>query len=214
MALSVIGAGFGRTGTDSLKRALEMLGYNPCYHMYEVLPHQDRVDMWRGILGGAISPDWDAVFEGYSATVDWPTAHYWRELAMHYPDAKIVLSWRSPESWYASMDSTILQIMRAETDPATIPYKLGKAVFGGHYDDPEHVMGVYRRHVEEVRDEFGPDRLLTYELGSGWEPLCTFLGCAVPDEPYPTGNDGEQFHARVSAVEAERKAKVAEPPTA
>lgn len=205
MALRVIGAGFGRTGTESLKRALEMLGYGPCYHMYEVLPHQDRVDMWRGILSGAVSPDWEAVFEGYSSTVDWPTAHYWRELSAHYPDARIVLSWRSPESWYASMDATILQIIRGETDPDSIPYKLGHQVFDGKYDDPAHIMDVYRRHVDEVKAALGPDRLLVLELGSGWKPLCTFLGCPVPDAPYPTGNDGEQFHQRVSEVETERK---------
>lgn len=207
--MKVIGAGFGRTGTESLKRALELLGHGPCYHMYEVLPHQDRVDMWRSILGGAIQPDWDALFEGYSSTVDWPTTQYWRELAAHYPEAKIVLSWRSPESWFASMDATILQIFRAETDPNTIPYKLGHAVFGGKYDDPEHMMEVYRQHVEEVKGAFYRDRLLVHELGSGWEPLCTFLDCAVPDEPYPIGNDGDEFHARVSSVEAERKAKAA-----
>jgi hypothetical protein len=211
MVLRVIGAGFGRTGTESLKRALELLGYGPCYHMYEVLPHQYRLDMWRDILSGAISPDWDAVFEGYSSTVDWPATHYWRELSQHYPDAKIVLSWRSPESWYASMDATILQILRRRADPNTLSYKLGNQVFDGKYEDRDHIMGVYRRHVDEVKAAFGPDRLLVYELGSGWEPLCTFLGCPVPDEAYPMGNDGDQFHARVSAVEAERKSKTVEP---
>ena len=203
--MGVIGAGFGRTGTESLKRALEMLGHGPCHHMYEVLPYQDRVDMWRGILSGAVSPDWSTVLQGYSATVDWPTTHYWRELASCYPDAKVVLSWRSPESWYASMDATILQIFRQETDPDTIGFKLGMAVFGGIYDDPHHIMNIYRRHVEEVKAAFGPERLLIYELGSGWAPLCQFLGFAVPDEPYPIGNDGDQFHTRLSAVKAERE---------
>ena len=104
----------------------------------------------------------------------------------------------------------ILQLLRTETDPDTIAYKLGNAVFDGNYDDPEHIMGVYCRHVDEVKAAFGPDRLLVYDLGSGWEPLCAFLGCPVPDEGYPIGNDGEQFHARVSDGVAERKAKAAE----
>lgn len=85
-------------------------------------------------------------------------------------------------------------------------------MFGGIYDDPQHIMDVYRRHVEEVKSAFGPERLLVYELGSGWEPLCAFLGCAMPVESYPIGNDGEKFHARVSAVEAKRKEKTAEGP--
>jgi hypothetical protein len=112
MALDIIGAGFGRTGTESMKSALEMLGYGPCYHMYEVIPHKERFETWQGIYDGNIEPDWDAVFDGFKATVDWPAAHYWRELAAHFPEAKILLTYRDAESWYASMEKTILTLLR------------------------------------------------------------------------------------------------------
>ncbi len=211
MAPGVIGAGFGRTATGSPKRALEIPAHGPCHHMYEVLPHRKRVDMWRGIPGGALRPDRDAIFDGHSATVDWPTANYRRELAAHYPHAKMVLSRRSPESWHAGTDKTILRIMRTETDPAATAYKPGNPVFGATCDDPDHLMAVYRRHVEEVRAAFGPERLLIHEPGAGWVPLCSFLDRAVPDDPCPIHNDGAQFHNRVSTLKAERKAKGAAP---
>lgn len=205
MPLDVIGAGFGRTGTESLKKALEILGFGPCYHMYEVLPSQERVDTWRGIFSGKQAPDWDSIFAGYRATVDWPAAHYWRELAAAYPHAKVILSVRSPESWLASMEKTILTVMRNEKDPGTIGSLLGQRVFDGRYDDPEHLVAEFRRHISDVQGLIGPDRLLTYELGSGWEPLCDFLGCPIPEEPYPSGNQSDEFHQRRRAGEAARK---------
>ena len=203
MILKVIGAGFGRTGTESMKRALEMLGFGPCYHMYEVLPHQDRVKMWRGILRGAV-PDWDAVFEGYQATVDWPAAHYWRDLAAHYPDAKILLTVRSSESWYASMDKTILQVLRDPADPDSIGQQLGRAVFDGRLDDRDHVIAAYERNIAEVQAAFGPERLLTYTLGDGWGPLCAFLGCPEPAADYPRSNAPGQFHQTLDDLTSAR----------
>ena len=206
MALQVIGAGFGRTGTESMKLALEMLGFGPCYHMYEVLPHIDRVDTWRAIADGA-EADWDAIFDGYSATVDWPGAYYWRELAAHYPDAKILLTVRSPDSWYASMDKTILQVLRNPTEPDSIGQRLiRRNVFGGEVHDREHILAAYARNTAEVQAAFGPERLLTYTLGDGWGPLCAFLGCPVPDAPYPRSNAPGSFHTRLSAIEAARGA--------
>ena len=110
MALSVIGAGFGRTGTESMKLALEALGLGPCHHMKEGLPNPEQISLWRAVARGEPA-DWDQIFEGYRSAVDWPAAHYWRELAAHYPDAKVVLTVRSPESWYASMENTILKVI-------------------------------------------------------------------------------------------------------
>ncbi|MCL6282220.1 sulfotransferase family protein [Ruegeria sp. 2012CJ41-6] len=200
MTLSVIGAGFGRTGTESLKRALEILGHGPCYHMYEVLPHPERVALWRGIAQGD-QPDWDDVFSGYRATVDWPAAFYWRALSAHFTAAKIILSVRDAKSWYKSMDSTILEILRNSEDAESIGAKLiAQQVFQGRLHDREHIIAVYERNIADVQAAFGPDRLLTYELGSGWEPLCRFLDCPVPDEPYPSGNSSEEFHGKVAAT--------------
>lgn len=191
MALRIIGAGFGRTGTDSLRAALDILGFGPCYHMHVVLPDPRRYDMWTRILNNQETPDWDAIFDGFGAGVDWPVAHYWRELSQHYPEAKIILSQRSSESWHRSIDGTILARMRVDSGIAP---SLAKVVFDGRIDDRDHVIATYERNIAEVKATFGPDRLLVLDLGSGWEPLCAFLGVAVPDTPYPRGNEPDAFH--------------------
>ena len=196
MGLEIIGAGFGRTGTESMKRALEMLGYGPCYHMYEVIPHKERYETWQAVYDGRVKPDWDALFEGFRATVDWPGARYWRELAEYYPDARILLTYRDPESWYASMEKTILTLMRNPKVADGMAPRLRQHVFAGEVDDKDHVISVYERNVREVQAAFEPDRLLTYHLGSGWEPLCSFLNVDVPAEPFPRGNDPASFHAK------------------
>ena len=205
MSIEVIGAGFGRTGTLSLKYALEHLGYNKCYHMLEVRNHPDHTDLWRTAhLGQTV--DWHALYEGYRATVDWPAAHYWRDLAAHFPDAKILLTYRDPDSWYASMEKTILTFLRDPTKTEGMAPRLRNEVFGGEVHDRNHVISVYNRHVAEVQSAFGPERrLLTYQLGSGWEPLCQFLGVDVPSAPYPSGNDSASYHAKDKELEKARK---------
>lgn len=196
MSLEVIGAGFGRTGTESMKRALEMLGYGPCYHMYEVIPHKERYEAWQGIYDGTIKPDWDAMFDGFRATVDWPAARYWPELAAHFLQAKILLTYRDPESWYASMEKTILTLLRDPARTEGMAPRLRRDVFADKVHDKDHVISVYKRNVAAVQNAFGPDRLLTYELGAGWEPLCQFLERDIPSMPYPRGNDSAGFHAK------------------
>lgn len=208
MALKIIGAGFGRTGTESMKRALERLGFGPCYHMYEVYPDPARYQMWKDIYDGRVAPDFDAIFEGFQATVDWPACMYWRDLADHFPEAKILLTTRSAESWYASMDKTILPAFRDPKHADTVGARIATHVFGDRVapEDRAHVIDVYNRHNAEVQAAFGPERLLVYELGSGWGPLCDFLGVAVPEEDYPRGNDAEAFHARDKELTAQRHA--------
>lgn len=204
MALDIIGAGFGRTGTESMKRALEMLGYGPCYHMYEVIPNKERYETWQGIYDGAIDPDWDALFDGFRATVDWPAARYWRELAAHFPAAKILLTYRDAESWYASMEGTILAFLRDPDRTEGMAPRLRRDVFGGEVHDKDHVISVYQANVAAVQNAFGPDRLLTYEVGWGWEPLCRFLNVDIPAVPYPRGNDRAGFHAKDAALSKQR----------
>lgn len=206
MPLSVIGAGLGRTGTDSMKHALEILGFGPCYHMYEVIPHQDRIDMWCSFADG-VAPDWDRVFKDYKATVDWPAAYYWRALAARYPKAKIILSVRSPESWFESMSNTILRVVRTSTEPNDMRTKLFIPVFfEGNVDNKDHILSVYERHNKAVIDTIPKDRLLVYELGSGWDPICNFLDVDVPDAPYPKGNSTEEFSEKLDRVVASRDA--------
>lgn len=211
MALQIIGAGFGRTGTNSMQQALEILGLGPCYHMYEVLPHKDLYDKWQQILYGTHPPNWDQLFNGYAATVDWPAAHFWRELADHFPKAWILLTWRDAEGWYASMEKTILAEMRNPARKTGMPRCLAEVAFAGQVADKAHVISVYEAHNAAVRAAFGPERLLTYRLGSGWGPLCAFLGVAVPDVPFPKGNDSAAFFEKGNAMCVQREGGDAPP---
>jgi Sulfotransferase domain len=94
--MRVIGAGFGRTGTLSLKRALEDLGFGPTYHMQEVMRRPSHIGRWlRYARSGEV--DWDELFSGFRSAVDYPVSCVWEELASHYPDAKVVLSVRDPQ---------------------------------------------------------------------------------------------------------------------
>ncbi len=122
MALKVVGAGFGRTGTLSLKNALEKLGFGPCYHMFEVIERPDHIALWHRLaFGGSI--DWDLLFKDYQSTVDWPAARYWREIAAHYPEAKVLLSLRDPESWYRSVTDTIYQGLKMPVTDSVPPLR-------------------------------------------------------------------------------------------
>ena len=168
--------------------------------MFEVLPHAERVATWRAAAAGD-SPDWDQVFSDYIATVDWPAAHFWRELSTHFPKAKIILSIRDADAWYQSMSNTILPILENSEDPQSIGVKLIKdGVFGGEITDREHLIATFNKNTADVQAMFGNDRLLTLELGSGWEPLCEFLDCPIPNVPYPHGNSSDQFDQNVSDV--------------
>ena len=199
MTLSVIGAGFGRTGTESMKRALEHLDFGPCHHMKEVIPRPQQVRLWRAIARGE-TPDWEAVFEGFNSAIDWPSAFFWRELAEFYPHAKILLTLRSADSWYASMEKTILQAIGPGNDPESIGVKLiGERVFAGRFDRA-HVIAVYEKNTADVQTAFGEDRLLTYHIGDGWESLCRFLGTPVPKVPFPRSNAAEDFHRSIAEL--------------
>ncbi len=200
MALSVIGAGFGRTGTESMKLALETLGLGPCHHMKDVMADPEQMALWRAAAQGDL-PDWDEAFAGYKSAVDWPTAYFWRELSTHYPEAKILLTVRSAESWYESMANTIFKSLKASTDPASIGLKLiAQGVFGGRLDDRAHAMAVYEKSIAEVQAAFTQERLLTYTLGDGWEPLCRFLGKPVPDTPFPRINSTMEFNSLMAEM--------------
>lgn len=205
MALALIGAGLGRTGTLSLKAALERLGYGPCYHMLEVLAAPERAKRWvEGARSGAY--DWEAIFQGFRATVDWPAAAFWRELVDRYPDAKVVLSLRDPDRWYESVMNTIYQTLtqRQESAPeilrdfhAAMRSLIVERTFGGRLADRAHAQGIFAAHNQAVIDAVPADRLLVYPAGVGWEPLCRFLDVPVPDEPYPHRNDTAWFRARM-----------------
>jgi hypothetical protein len=204
MALELIGAGFGRTGTLSLKSGLERLGLAPCHHMMEVMMNPGQSEVF--LAGARGEPvDWDSLFADYRATVDWPACAFWRELCEQYPDAPVLLSVRDPESWYESVSETIFTLLKrslSSDDPevqartAMARELIYEGTFGGRIDDKDHVIEVFERHNAEVKATVPPERLLVYEVKQGWEPLCAFLGKPVPDEPFPRTNSTEEFKKR------------------
>ena len=205
MSLEIIGAGFGRTGTRSLQIALQEIGFGPCYHMMELFEHPEHAPVWHGAADGAPT-DWRALLDGYRAAVDWPACYFWRELMAEFPNAKVLLTERDPESWYNSISRTIFEIIaRADAmadDPVRGPqirmsrYVVRDKTFGGNIDK-DHVLAVYKAHNEAVKREVPPEKLLVYDVKEGWEPLCAFLDVPVPDTEFPRTNSAEEFRARM-----------------
>jgi hypothetical protein len=218
--VKVIGAGFGRTGTMSLKIALETLGFDPCYHMTEVFAHPEHTEFW--ISAWRREPaDWDRILGEYEAAVDWPACTFYEELMERHPDAKVILSVRDPERWYESVRNTIYEL--SVVIPRHPIYRIGyrlvsffvfrgsgnvdlageiiwQGTFDGRFEDKDYAIEVFERHNEEVKRRVPGDRLLVYDVKSGWEPLCQFLGVEVPDEPFPRTNDTAQMRRSLRVV--------------
>ena len=198
MTLKVIGTGFGRTGTDSMRKALNILGVGPTHHMTEVGKNAFTQEQWRNLVKGA-EPDWDVLFTGYHACVDWPSAFYWRSLIAEYPEAKVVLTMRPATSWWMSFEATILKYILHSDDPDGLAHSLvSQQVFNGHPDDREHAIAVYNRNIEDVMSTVDSDRLLVHSFGDGWAPLCQWLDLPVPDVDYPSGNTTQDFNRLVN----------------
>jgi hypothetical protein len=199
MSLRVVGAGLGRTGTMSLKLALEKLLRAPCYHMVEVFPRPAHFGLWTAAAQGK-PVDWDAMFDGFAAAVDWPTSAFWSELAARYPDAMILLSTRDAEGWWKSANATIFDRARAAPPP---PMKaMLEALFAHRFTpaihDREQAIAAYEQHNAHVRATAPKDRLVEWHPGDGWGPLCKGLGVVVPAEPFPHVNTTDEFRARVA----------------
>jgi hypothetical protein len=211
MSIKVIGAGMGRTGTLSLKAALEELGFSRCYHMVDVLANPDHVLVWDAAARGD-PVDWDALFRGYQATVDWPSCRFFEDQMRHYPDAKVICTVRDPESWYESARQTIYYARHAFPRWAPTPPRFKRfsrmvdrvvwdGTFQGRFEDKAHALDVFRQHNEHVRNVVPAERLLVYEVNQGWEPLCAFLGVPVPEgKPFPRLNDAQEFRARIARM--------------
>jgi hypothetical protein len=182
-----------------LKIALEQLLGGPCYHMIEVFEHPEHVDVWRRAAEGD-AVDWSEFPDGYVASVDWPGGSFWREMADANPDAVILLSTRSsPEAWWKSASETIFAVIGQRDD---MPPEWGAMVealfrnrFTGDIRDKASAIAAYERHNADVRATADPSRLLDWQPGDGWEPICKALGVAVPDEPFPHVNTTDEFRA-------------------
>jgi hypothetical protein len=197
MALKIVGAGLGRTGTHSLKVALEQLLGGPCYHMVEVFGHPEHVPLWHAAYRGE-PVDWDTVFAGYVACVDWPGAGVWRQLADYAPDAMILLSTReSADQWWTSASRTIFEVMDAV--PGMDEWRAMSTAmlesFSPNWNEEAAAKAAYERHNAEVRADAPPDRLVEWKPQDGWGPLCKALGVPEPAEPFPLTNTTAEFRA-------------------
>jgi hypothetical protein len=234
--IAVIGVGFGRTGTLSLREALVRLGFGPCDHMLENFEHPERFALWQAALrrkraGEPI--DWRPLLSGYRAIVDWPGAYFWRELIAAHPDAKVILTVRDPERWYDSTTRTIFRLRSPEktggreramlrllllampklrSAPELIDDIIWSDTFGGRFADREHALRVFTDHSREVQAAVPSDRLLVFDVKEGWGPLCAFLGVPVPnDEPFPHVNDAESFRRQMRERLTQSVTKVLRP---
>lgn len=211
MTIQVIGAGLGRTGTLSLKVALEQLLGGPCYHMVELFKHPEHVEVWEQALDGQL-PDWDVFFADYRATVDWTGAAFFAELADAYPDAIVLLSTRDADEWWRSVRDTTFEQLQSRVDrsdpweramaPAReFTIRLLTTRFTPNWSDEDTAKGAFERHNAAVRAAVPPGRLVEWRPGDGWSPICAALGRPVPLDPFPHVNTTADFRARRFDVE-------------
>ena len=220
MSIKIIGAGFPRTGTTTLKRCLEELGYTKTYHMKELLVHPDKLHHWLELENEG-NTDWDTLYDGFQATVDFPGYPFYKEHMERYPDAKVILTVRPFDKWYLSAYSTVWQ-----AGPQTVPEKLGmmwkmatqprirevikciKMVkrifwgkqFQGKFEDKVFAEKIFNQHIEDVKAYVPADKLLVYDVRDGWGPLCEFLDVPVPNEPLPHLNKKENFKTMLAGL--------------
>jgi hypothetical protein len=209
--MDVIGAGFGRTGTLSLKLALERLGLGPCMHMTSLLELPERAELFRRAAEGDTGCLREAL-AGHRSTVDWPGTYFWRELTAAHPRARVILTVRDPAAWYESAERTIFQAADQARQGAAVQARpvvdmidavVWQGTFGGRFADREDAIQVFEEHNAAVRREVPAPRLLEFQVKQGWEPLCAFLGVPVPDEPFPRTNDSTEFRNRVADYRAQ-----------
>jgi Sulfotransferase domain len=217
--MRVIGAGFGRTGTTSLKAALEELGFGPSYSLSEVFANPEHLGFWEAASGSAGEKvGWEEFLAGYGVAVDWPACSFYEVLMEAFPEAPVILTVRDPPEWYESTRSTIYELRRLTTGPLPlraafafaelfVPGVAGtvrladrlvwEETFGGRFEDRAYAMEVFERHNEAVRRRVPPERLLVFDVREGWVPLCDFLGVEAPDEPFPRLNEAGEMRRRL-----------------
>jgi hypothetical protein len=212
--MKLIGVGFGRTGTMSLKGALEQLGATPCFHMIDLIMGENKerdLPKWQKVADGG-PVDWEDVFDGWEATVDWPGCTRWREIVATFPDAPVLLNHRDFDGFYKSCQNTILAVKQAamagELEPDSnreppspilwevIEKMIWQGDFQGRFEDKDWVREMYYDRIETIKREIPSDRLIVWELGKdGWGPLADALGVPTPDEPFPHLHDTNEFRA-------------------
>ncbi len=197
--MRIIGAGFGRTGTMSLRAALEELGYAPCYHMLEVFKHPSHIKVWQAAADGE-PVDWHRFLGTYMAGLDYPLPAFYRELLAVFPEARVILTVRDPDGWYASTKETIYQgtavpdfllklLPRFNGMKKMVQATTWDRLFDGRFEDRDFAIRRFEEHIAEVKRTIPAERLLIFRVRDGWPPLCAFLEKPVPERPFPHIND-------------------------
>ncbi len=195
-----------------MQQALDQLGLGPTYHMNDVFRETSHLQRWLDYADHGTA-DWDALFSGYRSAVDFPAACAWKELYQAYPDAKVVLTVRDPEAWWASITDVLYPRTRTMFPTwlrRVVPFTQGwldmtdrlvwAGIFDGRILDKEYAMATFDEHIEAVRAACDPERLLVFDVSQGWEPLCAFLGVPVPSGPFPNANDRNALRRRFEAI--------------
>ncbi|MGB0522590.1 MAG: sulfotransferase family protein [Flammeovirgaceae bacterium] len=220
MPVKVIGAGLGRTGTMSLKLALEYLGYGPCFHMVELLQEPQRLSYLK-TLHKTGKTNWSEFFSGFNSTVDYPTCLYYDQLLQENPAAKVILTERDPEKWYESVYQTIYRGKPKGFKDITRLVKnlifskdmrkvapvfmhndtlIWNGQFKGKFEDKQAAIEIYLQHNEQVKKTVPAEQLLVFQVTEGWQPLCTFLGEPTPDIPFPRSHQRETFNKKMDKL--------------
>jgi hypothetical protein len=220
MSIKIIGAGFPRTGTTTLKKALETLGYNETYHFKDLIANPKKLKYWKELENKG-ETNFEELFQGFKATVDFPGYPYYKILLKKYPDAKVILTKRGFEDWY---ESTLKTVWKA--GPQTVLAKMGlltkmlfnaslrdtfmcikfmrqtylKKQFNHNFSSKENAKEVFFKHIEDVKKNVPENKLLIYEVSEGWQPLCDFLELPLPEEAFPHLNKKENFHEMVKTM--------------
>ncbi len=200
--LKIIGAGFGRTGTLSLKLALDHLGLGPTFHAIELLHNPELVNRWQWALETDAPTDWQAVFKGYQSALDWPTCNYAGQLLEAFPDAKVIFTDRDRDGWFESISQTIFPLLSTPLDQRAPEHRprarlMQKIViddaFDGRIDDRAYVLKVYEKHRKNIKKITPPEQLLIWQVSEGWAPLCRFLGVPTPAIEFPNKNSRASY---------------------
>ena len=197
--LALIGAGFGRTGTLSMRAALGILGLGPVHHMFEVVKSPEQSARWLDALED--STILRELLADYNSAVDWPSCYFWKELMALYPEAKVILTHREPKGWYKSIRGTIYRLLTSTT--ADMPSEqmamarrlVMENTFNGRLGEEDYAIEIFEKHNAEVKASIPPDRLLVFDVREGWQPLCDFLELPIPDQPFPKTNSSEELMA-------------------
>ncbi|MEM7219403.1 MAG: sulfotransferase family protein [Pseudomonadota bacterium] len=206
MSLQVIGAGLGRTGTRSLKDALAILFDAPCYHMADVIARPADMPVWDAALDGTL-PNWNDLFADFAAVVDWPAVVFWEELAEAYPDAVILMSVRSFDSWWDSASNTIFEITKRVEGPWREMLEKMFGRFTPDRADREACRAAFEAHYAAVRARAPAERLVIWQPGDGWAPICAALDLPVPDVPFPHLNTKTEYVDNIRRMDEARRSR-------